>query len=263
MNRLHLVRPALAACLCLLLVGSPASGAHAATDADPVTHLRELHPLRTTVVFGTRYLKQRALEGVRTELRAIGRARNLGSGWARGNADWDAAEAAMVAPLLARIETDWTSMAWLAPQWSDMLATDYRAPEVDTLVAHFGSPIGRKQAQIIDQTVAFHVMGAYTMAGKVVTPYPGIEAEQKTLTEVYAVEDREMRFSVAGGDNIEAQTFALSPLGARYQKTMIIKLTGLLNAQLAAVDRALGIAAHAQAVEAAPYVERFAQAGRG
>lgn len=262
MHRFRLVRPALVAGLCLLL-GGPLVATNPVAAADAVTELRALHPLRTTVVFGTRYLKQRALEGVRAELRAIGRARNLGKGWSPGQPDWEAAESAMVAPLLARIDADWTSMAWLAPQWSAMLATDYRAAEIDTLVAHFDSPIGRKQAQIIDQTVAFHVMGAYTMAGKVVTPYPGVEAEQKTLTEVYAVEDREMRFSVAGGDNIEAQTFALSPLGARYQKTMIIKLTGLLNAQLAAVDAALGAAAHAQAAQAAPFAERFVQAGRG
>ncbi|MCU0869765.1 MAG: hypothetical protein MUF30_09220 [Burkholderiales bacterium] len=262
MSRLRFFRPALVACLCLLLTAPIAAPvAHASPDA--VVALRDLHPLRTTVVFGHRYLKQRALESVRAQLRAIGRERGFGVAWTRGQSDWDAAEAALAAPLLARIERDWTSMQWLADPWAEMLAVDYRDGEVDALVGHFETPVGRKQARIIDQTVAFHVMGAFSMAGKVVTPYPGVEAEQQALTEVYAVEDREMRFSVAGTDNIDAQTFALSPLGARYQKTMIIKLTGLLNARLAAVDAALVADARAAAAQAGPFADRFAQGARG
>jgi hypothetical protein len=269
MNRLHPVRPqrrrslVLVAGLCAALI-APLAPSPAQAASDPVVELRALHPLRTSVAFGTRYLKQRALEGVRGELRRLGRERDLGKAWALGQPDWNAAEAAMAAPLLARIETEWNTMQWLEPQWQQMIGGDYALPEVATLAKHFASPIGRKQAQIIDQTVAFHVMGAYSMAGKIVTPYPGIEAEQKHLTEVYAVEDREMRFSVAGGDNIEAQTFALSPLGARYQKTMIIKLTGLLNARIAELDASLVAGARDTVSVASPFVERFArESGRG
>ena len=62
---------------------------------------------------------------------------------------------------------------------------------------------------------------------------------------VYAEEEDATRFSIAASDNVEGQRFALSELGAKYQKTIIIKLTGILNARIDQLALALPLQAGA------------------
>ncbi len=59
-----------------------------------------------------------------------------------------------------------------------------------------------------------------------------------------------MRFSIDAAENVDGQRFALSPLGARYQRILIIKLTGILNARLDKVAAELPAVASALVAEA-------------
>lgn len=225
--------------------------------------LLSVHKWRTTVALGNRYLKQQSLMAVRAELARIGCERGLGKTWRPGNGQWDAAEAAMVAPLLATVDRDWTSLEWLPPEWAQMTARSFTDGEMDALVAHFRTEVGAKQAIIVEQSVAFHVGGALTMSGKLIQDFPGTADEQRTLTYVYAEEDKATRFSVAANDNPDGQRFALSDLGAKYQKTLMIKMTGILNARMDTVAATLPIRARAVADTAEPMVAEFRAANPG
>lgn len=226
------------------------------------TELLRVHDLRTSVAFGNRFLKQQALVAVRDVLAKLGRDQQLGKDWKRGQADWAEAEARLAQPLLARLETDWNSLGWLPAQWLEMSRASFTNDDIEALLGHFQSDIGRKQAKLIDHAVAFHVSGAYGLSGRFIQDYPGTEEEQRTLTYVWDEEDREMRFSIASNDNIEGQRFALSPLGAKYQKALIIKLTGILNARIDQVAAAFPGEARAAAAAADPFVSRFKAAAR-
>ena len=103
----------------------------------------------------------------------------------------------------------------------------------------------------------FHVAGAFTMSGKLIQDFPGTEEEQKTLTYVWADEDRDMRFSIADAENAQGQRFALSPLGAKYQRTLIIKVIGILGARLDRVAATLPAQAKSLAALADPFVADF------
>ncbi len=252
----------LATLVCVLL---PAITLAQSTEARraKADELLAAHKWRTTVALGNRYLKQQSLIAVRGELARIGREGSLGKAWRPGNAQWDAAEAAMVAPLLDGVQRDWTSLAWLPPEWAEMTARSFTGAEMDALVAHFHTEVGAKQARIIEQSVAFHVGGALTMSGKLIQDFPGTAEEQRTLTYVYAEEDKAMRFSVASNDNSEGQQFALSDLGAKYQKTLMIKMTGILNARMDTVAATLPVKARAVADAADPMVAEFRAANPG
>ena len=254
-----LVRALLAACLLLSTVF--ANGAEANADLR-VSDLLRVHDLRTSVAFSNRFLKQQALVAVRDVLTRIGRERQLGAGWKRGNLFWDQAEQQMAKPLIERVSADWSSLGWLPPQWNEMGRESFSATDVDQLLQHFGTDVGRKQARIIDHSVAFHVSGAYGLSGRFIQDYPGTEVEQKALTYVWDEEDREMRFSIEASENIEGQRFALSALGAKYQKTLIVKLTGMLNARIDQVAASLPAEARSVALLADPFVTNFRAAAQ-
>lgn len=225
--------------------------------------LLSVHKWRTTLALGNRYLKQQSLIAVRSELARIGREGSLGKSWRPGSPQWDAAEKIMVAPLLATIDREWTNLAWLPPEWAAMTARSFTDAEMDALVAHFRTEVGAKQAIIIEQSVAFHVGGALTMSGKLIQDFPGTAEEQRTLTYVYAEEDKAMRFSVAANDNADGQRFALSDLGAKYQKTLMIRMTGIFNARMDLVAATLPARAHAVADLAEPMVAEFRASNPG
>ena len=249
-------------CAATLAASMVCMPAHADARASAASIL-SAHGWRTTVALGDRYLKQQALLAVRAELAARGRAQGLGKAWRMGNPHWDAAEAEMVESLIPRVQLEWSSLQWLEPEWASMALASFTPAELDTIATHFATDVGRKQAKILDQNVAFHVGGALTMSGKLIDGFQGTEAEQKTLTYVYAEEDRAMRFSAAGSDNMEGQRFALSDLGAKYQKALVIKVTGIFSARMDRVAAALPEAARASSALADAHVARFRAANPG
>ncbi len=249
-------------CAATLAASLLCAPAHADARASAASML-SAHTWRTTVALGDRYLKQQAVLAVRAELAARGRAQGLGKAWRMGDSHWDAAEAEMVESLMPRLRAEWSSLEWLAPEWSGMALASFTPAELDAIAAHLSTDVGRKQAKILDQNVAFHVGGALTMSGKLIDGFRGTEEEQRTLTYVYAEEDRAMRFSAAGSDNMEGQRFALSDLGAKYQKALVIKVTGIFSARMDRVAAALPEAARAQSALADGYLARFRAANPG
>lgn len=235
--------------------------AFAVTREVRVQELLAVHEWKSVIALGNRYLKQQSLVASRDVLSRIGRERNLGRDWKRGNASYDAAEAAIAAPLLERVRTDWTSLGWMLPEWTGMAESTFSSAELDTLVTHFQSDVGRKQAKIIDHSVQFHVAGALTMSGKLIHGFPGTEEEQKTLTYVWDDEDREAQFSIRAVENVEGQRFALSPLGAKYQRTLIMKVSGIFGARLDRVATTLSEQARGLSASAEPFVADFLAAG--
>ncbi len=248
--------------LACAVLSPPVTAQSSDVSGEKAEELLAIHDWVTSVALGNRYLKQQSLAAVRAELARLGRSRVLGPDWKRGNPQWDAAEAALVAPLLQGVQQDFSSLSWLPEQWDNMIRTSFTEAELDSLIRHFRTDIGQKQAKIIEHSVQFHVAAAYTMSGKLIQDFPGTEGEQRRLTVVYAEEEDATRFSIAASENVEGQRFALSELGAKYQKTIIIKLTGIINARIDQLALALPLQAGAVVAEAEPFIEEFRIAHR-
>lgn len=188
------------------------------------------HDLSTSIAIGDYYLKQQTLLAARARLAQVGRERNLGPGWNARDPHWQAAETAIVAAGAPRLRRDFSSMEWLSEDWSRMNSAEFTEPELDLLLAHFATDVGRKQAMILNHTVAFHVMASLSLAGKIEANVPGAEAERKRMQELYNDEDGAMRFDV--DQNPESVQFAFSPAGKKYFVNAVLKVSGLITQRL-------------------------------
>ena len=99
-----------------------------------------------------------------------------------------------------------------------------------TLLAHFATDVGHKQAMILDHTVAFHVMASLSLAGKIEATVPGTEAERKRMQDLYNAEDAAMRFNF--NESPEGTQFAFSPVGKKYFVNAVLKVSGMITSRL-------------------------------
>ncbi len=203
-------------------------GAIAAGDRPKVNELIELHDLGTSVSIGNYYLKQESLLAIRALLTRVGRDEQLGAEWNVNNAYWRQAEEALLERMMDRIDRDFGDLAWLRPQWVELGSSEFNDQELDALIVHFRSGVGRKQLQIVDHTISTHVMMTLSFSGKLKT-LPGVEDERARMQYLWNDEDERMRFSIQDMANADAQAFALSPLGKKYFTTAILNLTGIVN----------------------------------
>lgn len=224
-------RAACAAALCL----AASSAALADTRVEPpqpkVEALIGLHDLKTSVSIGHYYLKQEALLAVRARLARLGRDRGLGEAWNPANPYWRQAEEALLEQTMGGLDRQFNDLAWLKPLWVELASSEFSDREIDQLLAHLRSDVGRKQVQIVDHTVSTHVMMALSFSGKL-KDVPGVSEERSEMQRLWNDEDREMRFSIQDTANADGQRFALSPLGKKYFVTAVLKLTGIVNRRL-------------------------------
>jgi hypothetical protein len=222
MKVVFLLRVALAAA-CVL---TAAFAAEPAKVADLVKH----HELKTAVAVGQVYLKQEALFAARELLARLGKEQNLGPDWNPSNPHWQRAEQELVAPLMQDYGRRFADLGWLTPQWIALNSKEFAPGDVDALLAHFATEVGKKQIQIVDHTVSVYVMGAYSFTGKLKENVPGVEQEMQRMQALYADEDRDMRFNVR--ENPDGQQFAVSPLGRKYFVSVIQKVTGMITREI-------------------------------
>jgi hypothetical protein len=222
-----MIEPLLACVLgTLLIAAAPAL----ASKTEKSEHLVNLHDLKTTVAIGDYYLKQESLQAARSYLFRLGKAQQLGDDWKPGNAYWNQAEDAIVAALMRRVGREFSNMEWLSQAWSQINQSDFSEPDLDALLAHLRTDVGRKQVMIVDHTVAFHVVTSLTMSGKLQDNLPGADAERKRMQDLYTAEDDAMRFD--SNDNPEGTQFAFSPLGKKYFVNAVLKVSGLVIRRL-------------------------------
>jgi hypothetical protein len=202
----------------------------AATNIEKSERLVNQHDLATSVAIGDYYLKQESVLAARSYLSKLGQSQNLGRDWNAGNAHWRQAESAIVTALTRQTRSDFSSMEWLSEEWSRMNATEFSEQDLDVLLKHFGSEVGRKQAMILDHTVAFHVMASLSLAGKIEGSVPGTEADRKRMQDLYNAEDEAMRFDP--NENPEGTQFAFSPVGKKYFVNAVLKVSGLITRRL-------------------------------
>jgi hypothetical protein len=221
-----------------------------------IDELVGMHDLSTSVSIGSYYLKQEALQAARAVLLEIGRREELGPEWNSGNAHWREAEASLLAEAERRIDREFGSLVWLRPLWADLSRSEFSEEEIDALLAHFRSEVGRKQMRIINHTVSTHVMMALSFSGRL-KDVPGIEQERSRMQALWNAEERAMRFSLHDAANVEGQRFALSSLGKKYFATAVLRLTGLLSRRIdeLAAGTPQALAAEARRVE--PHLEAF------
>ncbi len=205
-------------------------GSAGASEMEKGERLFNHHDLKTTVAIGDYYLKQESIVAARDFLRRLGIGQDLGAGWNPSNPHWREAEAAIVAHLMSQVRRDFSSMEWLSEEWSRMNATEFSEQDLDTLLAHFGTQVGRKQVMIVDHSIAFHVISTLTMMGRIQENLPGAEADRKRMQDLYHDEDRDMRFDT--DENPEGSKFALSPTGKKYFINAVMKVTGMVNQRL-------------------------------
>lgn len=202
--------------------------------AKGVRDLIALHDLATSVAIGNYYLKQESLVSIRAYLTRRGRDEGLGDGWNDANPWWRQAEESLLERMMQNVDTEFSNLEWLQPQWAELYTEMFSEDEVEALIEHFQSDAGARQLQIIDHTISTHVMMTLSFSGKLET-LPGIEDERATMQSLWNDEDERMRFSIEGNANADAQAFALSPLGKKYFTTVILNLTGIVNRRIGEV----------------------------
>lgn len=253
------VRGFVAAFAALALQAGALAAADKADSADKrrlVDELIGVHDLATSVSIGNYYLKQESLVAIRDLLAAMGRDEKLGRDWNPGNAQWRRAEQALLAPLQAQIAAEFSSLDWLRPQWEALDEREFSAEELDSLLAHFQTDVGRKQAKIVDHTVSTHVITTLAFSGKL-KDIPGVQDERSRMQAVWNREDEEMRFSIDDATNADGQRFAYSALGKKYFVTAMLKLTGLISRRIDELAAALPAQVRARADQVRPYLQEF------
>ncbi|HEV8646316.1 MAG TPA: hypothetical protein VGR01_12195 [Burkholderiales bacterium] len=251
-----------AALLTLAMALPAAANPETATDkSDQIAELIDLHDLKTSVSIGNYYLKQESLLAIRALLARLGREQNLGPEWDPGNPHWRRAEGQLLGPVMAGIAEEWASLDWLRPQWQELDNREFSSEELDVLLTHLRSDVGRKQVKIMDHTVSTHVMMALSFSGKL-KDIAGAETDRTRMQELWNAEDAEMRFSIQDATNVEGQRFALSPLGKKYFVTAILKLTGIVNRRIDELAGMLPRQVDTHADQVRPLLEEF-KSGRG
>jgi hypothetical protein len=243
-----------------------AAGATAAADEDAgkklqIEQLIGLHDLTTSVSIGNYYLKQEALVAIRGLLTRLGKEEKLGPDWNLRNSHWQRAEQILLQPVMAKVADDFTNLDWLRPQWEDLDSREFSAEELDVLLTHFHSDVGRKQAKIVDHTVSTHVITTLSFSGKL-KDIPGVQEERSRMQHVWNKEDDEMRFSIQDATNADGQRFAYSALGKKYFVTAILKLTGIISHRIDELALDLPKEVDARADEIRPLLQEF-KSGRG
>ncbi|MBI3529855.1 MAG: hypothetical protein HY067_18040 [Betaproteobacteria bacterium] len=241
-----------------------AAGAAADENADKkqqIAELIDLHDLTTSVSIGNYYLKQESLVAIRSLLTRLGREEKLGPDWNLRNPQWQRAEEILLQPIMAKVADDFTNLDWLRPQWQDLDSREFSAEELDVLLSHFHSGVGRKQAKIVDHTVSTHVITTLSFSGKL-KDIPGVQEERSRMQHIWNQEDDDMRFSIQDATNAEGQRFAYSALGKKYFVTAILKLTGIISRRIDEIAVALPKEVDARADQVRPLLQEF-KSGHG
>lgn len=205
-------------------------GAAGASEMEKSERLVNVHDLTTTVAIGDYYLKQESIVAARDFLRRLGSARGLGAAWNPANAHWKQAEDAIVSRLMHEVKREFSSLEWLSEEWTQLNQAEFSEQDMDVLLAHFGTEVGRKQVMIVDHSIAFHVISALTLGGRIQGNLPGVEADRKRMQDLYNAEDRQMRFDTDA--NPEGNRFAMSPAGKKYFINAVLKVTGMVSQRL-------------------------------
>lgn len=236
-----------------------ASAGAAAAQNSKVDELIGFHDLRTSVSIGNYYLKQESLLSARSLLARVGRDEGLGADWQAKNPYWRQAEEALLEKMMVGVDRDFSNLHWLKPLWMDLGSKEFSDRELDTLIAHFQSEIGKKQVQIVDHTVSTHIMMALSFSGKL-KDIAGAEEERREMQALWNDEDGQMRFSIQDADSAEGQAFALSALGKKYLVTAILKLTGIVSRHIDDTAARLPQLAERYGDAIRPFVEEFKRA---
>ena len=244
---------------CAAGVGAAAEGM--ADKKQQIDQLIGLHDLTTSVSIGNYYLKQEALVAVRSLLTRLGKEEKLGPDWNLRNPQWQSAEQMLLQPIMAKVTDDFTNLDWLRPQWEELDSREFSAEELDVLLTHFNSDVGRKQAKIVDHTVSTHVITRLSFSGKL-KDIPGVQDERSRMQNIWNKEDDEMRFSIQDATNADGQRFAYSALGKKYFVTAILKLTGIISRRLDDLAVALPKEVDARADQVRPLLQEF-KSGHG
>jgi len=220
------------AVMTIVLIGSLGMGLPAAmaSKTEKNQELVNLHDFQCSSAIGDYFLKQESVLAARASLERIGREQGLGRDWNPKDPNWQSAEAAIVAKLMQQVHRDFSNMEWLSEEWYALNDRELSEAEMDALLAHFSTPVGRKQLLIVDHSVAFHVMASLSLAGKIQDNVPGTEAERKRMQETYYALDEAMRFDP--NENPEGTRFAFSPVGKKYFTNAVLKVSGLITRRL-------------------------------
>ena len=218
--------------------------------------LISLHHLDTSVSIGNYYLKQQVLLSIRTYLAQTGREHGLGADWNAGNPWWRQAEEALLETTMHGVNREFASLEWLRPEWRALCTDLFSDHELETLIAHFHTEVGAKQARIIDHAVSTHVMMTLSFTDKLKI-VPGIEEERAHMQTLWNNENESMRFSIQAAANAEGQAFALSPLGKKYFTTLILNLTGIVNRHIEEIALKSGNDVERFGETVHPFVEGF------
>jgi len=254
MNAIKLVLVAVA----LLALGAPLARAD---KTEKIEELVNLHDLKTSVAVGDFYLKQQALLAVRGYLTKLGKEQGLGPQLNPQNPYWKEAEDSLMRSMMKDINRQFSNLEWLSEEWAALDSHEFSEADIDTLLQHMKTDVGRKQVMIVDHGVSVHVMGALTFTGKLQYELPGTETERTRMQQLYNAEDDAMRFNI--DDNPEGTRFAMSKVGKRYFVNTILKVSGMISRRIDQTAANLAMELQTKSGEAQSAVEAFRKAKSG
>ena len=232
-----------------------------ADKTEKIEELVNLHDLKTSVAVGDFYLKQQALLAVRAYLAKTGREQGLGPEWNPSNPYWKEAEEALMQSMMKEINRKFSNLEWLSEEWAELDRREFSEADIDVLLRHMKTEVGRKQVMIVDHGVSVHVMGALTFTGKLQYELPGTEAERARMQELYNAEDDAMRFDIQ--ENPEGTRFAMSKVGKKYFVNTILKVSGMISRRIDQTAATLPAELQTKAGEAQAAVEAYRKAKSG
>jgi hypothetical protein len=226
---------------------------------DAVSRVVESHDPALSVGIGRVYVKQVALLEAREVLRERGRAAGLGPDrWRQGDANWQAAESALMQGVDAVIERKVARGVWVKEAWSELVSQTLNAEEADQVAVHFQTEGGQLQRRVIEWFVGELTLQTYTFTDRLKYGVPGSEQEMRDLQVV--TEERIFRGIQDFTSHPGAVQFASTDPGVKYFKMMVMQGVHAVHLHLEAVADEARAMIRARAPLAAPYVAR-AQAG--
>jgi hypothetical protein len=245
-----------------MLAGNAGAAGEAQLKREAIERLAASHDPAIPIGVGRVFVKQAGLLQARALIAERGRRVGLGAAWSPGVAEWQAAEAHLVAIIDRVIASQLEDPAWFRAAWGTAAAGVLSAEEADEIATHFASEGGGQQRAVLELLLVGETLVAnYTFTNRIRYDVPGSEREMALLQNAWWVNDHRRVYDFTPYPN--AMRFASQDPGVKYSKMLAIQGIDALNRHFDAVVADLRAQLLAQTPRIDEYVAAFEQRRAG